>query len=276
MVKSMDYGEVKKKIVNLYTIFGALGLVLVLFVFLTIFHMFYTQITVDFNAIIEAAKDPTVLGAIWNSIFASFIATIIAFIFGVPLAYVLARKKFVGKGIVESIIDLPIVVPHTVAGIALLTLLGNRGLIGAPLNQINIVVRDSILGTSLAMLFVSLPFLINQAREGFEKVDPRLENVARNLGSSRAKTFFKITFPLSFRSLLAGSIMSWGRGISEFGAVVMIAYYPMTAPTLIFTRYNSYGLDNSRPVSIVLITISMAIFLVLRIISKGIKNYAKD
>ncbi len=272
----MDFRQLKRRIFNIYTVFSVLGFVLVLFVFLTIFHMFYSQVTIDFGTLIETAKDPAVLSAIWNSIYASLIATIIAFIFGVPLAYVLARKNFLGKEIVESIIDLPIVVPHTVACIALLTLFGRKGLIGAPLEEINIVVRDSIIGASLAMLFVSLPFLVNQAREGFEKVDPRLENVARNLGSSRSKTFFKITFPLSFRSLLAGSIMSWGRGISEFGAVVMIAYYPMVAPTLIFTRYNSYGLDNSRPVSIVLIVISMGIFFVLRIISRGIKNYAED
>lgn len=272
----MNLKPIRKQIFNLYTIFTVMGLVLVLFVFLTIFNMFYSQITMDIGILIETAQDPEVLTAIWNSIFASLLATIIAFIFGVPLAYILARKNFIGKEIIESIIDLPIIVPHTVAGIALLTVFGRQGLIGAPLEQINIAFRDSILGTVLAMLFVSLPFLVNQAREGFEKIDPRLENVARNLGSSRTKTFFKITFPLSFRSLLSGSIMTWGRGISEFGAVIMIAYYPMVAPTLIFTKYNNYGLESSRPVSIVLITISLGIFFILRIISRGITDHAKN
>jgi len=182
---------------------------------------------------------------------------------------------FPGKRLVESIIDVPVVVPHTVAGIALLTVFGSRGFIGGPL-EAYIQFRDALPGIVVAMLFVSLPYLANSAREGFKSVDPRLENAARSLGAPLWKAFLFVTLPLSARHILIGAIMTWARAISEFGAVVLIAYYPMIGPTLIYDRFLSYGLSASRPIAVLLILVTLSIFIVIRVLSAGWSIYDRD
>ncbi len=250
--------------------FALVGLIILTFIIVPIANMIVTQI-IDINALITTAKDITVLKSIWLSVYAALLSTLIALIFGVPLAYVLARRDFWGKQMIESIIDLPVVVPHTVAGIALLTVFGSHGLFGSPLHSYLRFV-DALPGIVIAMLFVSLPFLINSAREGFESVDPRLENVARSLGASRFKVIYKITLPLASRHILVGAIMSWARAISEFGAVVIIAYYPMVAPVLIYERFLSEGLSSARPVAVLLMLISLLLFVLLRIASARLRK----
>jgi len=256
-------------------IFSLLLLVLFLFIFLTLSNMIFGQIRDDFQGLIEAAKNKSVIGSIFLSLYAGFLATLLAFLLGVPTGYILARFDFPGKRLVESIIDVPVVVPHTVAGIAILTVFGSRGLIGGPLNGY-IQFRDAIPGIVIAMLFVSLPYLANSAREGFKSVDPRLENAARSLGAPLWKAFLFVTLPLSARHLLIGAIMTWARAISEFGAVVLIAYYPMIGPTLIYDRFLSYGLSASRPIAVLLILVTLSIFIVIRVLSAGWSIYDRD
>ncbi len=236
--------------------------VILLFILLPV----VTTVTLQFfNAeeFLKAASDPAVWKVILTTYYAALNSTVIAIIFGTPLAYILARKDFPGKSIVEGIVDLPVVIPHTVAGIALLVVFGSKGLIG---NFSPIRFVDALPGIVVAMLFVSVPIYINQAKEGFASVDVRLEHVARTLGSSPMRVFFTISLPLSIRHIAAGAIMSWARGISEFGAVVVIAYYPMVAPTLIYERYLSQGLSAAMPVAAILILLSLIVFVALRIL----------
>ncbi|WP_292487470.1 ABC transporter permease [Methanohalobium sp.] len=249
--------------------------ILLFFVFITLSNMIVQQIVSDFSGLIEAVRDSSVLEAIFLSLYSGFLATLISFILGVPTAYLLARKDFIGKRIIESILDIPVVVPHTVAGIALLTIFGANGLIGDPLESI-VQFRDALAGTVVAMLFVSAPYLTNSAREGFQSVDPRLENAARSLGAPLWKAFLFVTFPLASRHLLTGSIMCWARAISEFGAVIMLAYYPMVGPTLIYERFTSMGLSESRPIAVLLILVTLTIFVILRMISSGWRRYDRD
>jgi molybdate/tungstate transport system permease protein len=256
-------------------IFSLLLLVLFLFIFLTLSNMIFGQIFSDFPKLVDAAKNRAVMNSIFLSLYAGLLATLFAFFFGAPTGYILARFDFPGKRLVESIIDVPVVVPHTVAGIALLTVFGSNGLIGGPL-EAYIRFRDALPGIVVAMLFVSLPYLANSAREGFKSVDPRLENAARSLGAPLWKVFFLITLPLSARHLLIGAVMTWARAISEFGAVVIIAYYPMISPTLIYDRFLSYGLSASRPIAVLLILVTLSIFIVIRVLSAGWSIYDKD
>jgi len=246
-------------------LFSLIGFFILAFIILTLANTILTQVLLDLDGFIKTTRDPSVWDAIFLSAYTAFLATAIAFLSGVPLAYVLARGNFIGKGLIEGVIDLPIVIPHTVAGIALLTVFGRHGLIGQ-FSLLRFV--DAVPGIVVAMLFVSAPFLINSAREGFESVDPRLENVARSLGASGWRTFCRITFPLASRHLLTGAIMCWARAVSEFGAVVVIAYHPMIAPTLIYERYISAGLSASRPVSVLLIIFCLVIFVILRILAR--------
>ena len=124
---------------------------------------------------------------------------------------------------------------------------------------------DSLAGIIIAMLFVSVPFLINSAKDGFRKVDVRLENVARTLGASPWQVFRRVTFPLAWRSIVAGTLMMWARGISEFGAVIILTYYPMVTSTLIYERFASYGLTQAVPIAAILIIICALIFIGFRL-----------
>lgn len=259
----------------LMLLFYFLSLVLLFFVFVVIANMIIGQVLTDLSGLVDAASSKPVLKSIFLSLYAGFLATIISLLLGVPTAYILARKNFTGKRFVESMLDVPVVIPHTVAGIALLTVFGANGLLGAPL-QPYIQFRDAMPGIVVAMLFVSAPYLTNSAREGFKNVDPKLENVARSLGAPLWKTFAIVTLPLASRHLLIGSIMCWARAISEFGAVVMIAYYPMIGPTLIYDRYLSQGLTASRPIAVLLILVTLVIFIAVRILSAGWRVYDKD
>lgn len=234
------------------------------------------MVSSDLNSIIVNLQDTQVISAIFVSVYCALIATLIAILFGVPLAYTLARHDFFGKGFVESIVDIPIVIPHTVSGIALLLVFTSGGILGAPFSKLGIVFTNAIPGIIIAMLFASSSFVVNSAREGFEGVDPRMEKVARTLGSGSMRTFFVISLPLALRSIVVGSILCWARAISEFGAIIILAFYPMAASTLIYTRFVQFGLSESTPVAVILISICLILFLVVRLIIRGWRTYDKN
>jgi len=242
--------------------FTLLGLIIFLFI---IVPLLKTIVTADPGILLETALDGEVMSSIGLTLYAALIATAIGFILGVPLAYLLARAEFPGKNLVEGLVDIPIVVPHIAAGIALLFVFGRSFLVGRAFSFVGIDFLDSIAGIVVAMLFVSIPFLINSAKEGFRKVDVRLEKVARSLGASPWQTFFKVSFPLAWRSIVSGSMMMWARGISEFAAVVILAYHPMIASTLIYERFESYGLSYAQPVAVLLILICLVAFILFRL-----------
>lgn len=215
----------------------------------------------------ETIQDKNVVRSIWLSVYTAGSAAVIAFLLGTPLAYLLARTRFRGKRLVESIIDLPIVIPHPVVGIAILSLAGREHWLGELMKSVNIRIMGSVTGIIVVLTFVGIPFYINTVKDGFESVSPRLENVSRSLGASMFSTFFRITFPLAWRSMLIGIIMCSARAISEFGAVVIVAYHPMIAPVMIYERFEAYGLKYSQPVAVWLVLICLTLFLVLRILS---------
>lgn len=257
------YRYISKILVNPLTfVFVVLSFIIILFISLPILAIISQE---TLGSLVNTFKDPIVRNAIILSMMDALFATLIALVFGIPLAYLLARKEFIGKSVIQGIVDLPVVIPHTVAGIALLLVFSAHGLIGAPLATIGVKFVDAEPGIIIAMLFVSAPFVINSAKDGFAAVDPRLESVARSLGASQTKTFFTIALPLAARAIVTGSVMSWARAISEFGAVVVIAYYPMIAPTLIYERFTAFGLEASRPIAVLLILICLAVFIALRI-----------
>lgn len=245
-------------------LFVVLGTLLILFVAWPLLR----TVTASGPAVLwRTLLDEEVRGSIGLTFYASLIATAIAFICGVPLAYLLARVDFPGKRLVEGIIDVPIVVPHSAAGIALLMAFGRRTLLGQAFGLLGLKFVSAAPGIVIAMLFVSLSFLVNAAREGFEAVNPRLENIARTLGASPWRAFWSVSFPLAWRSILSGMILMWARGISEFGAVVILAYHPMVAPVLLYERFESYGLDYSRPIATLMILICLATFVALRLVA---------
>jgi len=215
----------------------------------------------------ETIHDKNVVRSIWLSIYTAMAAAGISFVVGTPLAYVLARSHFRGKHLIESIIDLPIVIPHPVVGIAILSVAGKNHWLGTLMSELGIRIMGSTTGIITVLTFVGMPFYINALKSGFESISPRLENVSRSLGASMWSTFIRITFPLAWRSVLVGLIMCSARAISEFGAVVVVAYHPMIAPVLIYERYEAYGLKYSQPVAVWLVLICLTLFLALRVLA---------
>lgn len=216
---------------------------------------------------VETLKDPAVIQSVWLSMSTSFVAACIAMVFGTPLAYILARHSFPGKRIVESLIDLPIMIPHPVVGIALLSVTGRNTWFGQCLDRIGLEIMGTTTGIVSVLIFVGLPFYVNTVKGGIESVPIRLENVSRSLGAGRCETFFRVIFPLAWRYMLVGMIMCMARAISEFGAIIIVAYHPMTAPVLMYERFTAYGLGWSQPVAVILIIVSMLFFLLLRAFS---------
>ncbi len=216
----------------------------------------------------ETAGDKVVQDSILLTVCVSFAATFFFSIAAVPFAWLLARKNFPLKSIVQGIIDLPVVLPHTAAGIALLGFISRDGLLGKAASAVGLNLVNNPAGIALAMAFVSLPFLINSARDGFAAIPERLEKAALNLGASRSRVFATISLPLAWRSIITGFVMMFARGMSEFGAVVIIAYHPMIAPVLIYDRFSSFGLKYARPAAVLFIIVALIVFTFLRLLSE--------
>ena len=217
----------------------------------------------------QAAATAAIRDATLLSLQAAAITAAIATVFGVPLAWLLARGTFRGRALVQAVVDLPLVVPHTVAGIALLFLLGRTGWVGGPAGRLGISFYGTQLGIIAAMLFVSVPFAVNSARVAFEAIDPRLEQAARSLGATGWHTFRRVTLPLGLRGVLTGAVLVYARSISEFGAVVIIAYYPATAPVEIYNLFLQSGLTQSAAAAVVLLIVTLSTFLVFRTLASG-------
>jgi molybdate transport system permease protein len=153
----------------------------------------------------------------------AFAATVVILPFGVLAALVLARYRGPGKGAIETVLALPLVLPPTAVGLLLLEMLGRRSPVGGFLSRLGLEVVFTWKAVLLAMAVMSFPLLVRSARTAFEEVDPRLVGLARTLGSSSAAAFFRVTLPLAWRGVLAGVVLAFARALGEFGATVMIA-----------------------------------------------------
>lgn len=224
------------------------------------------------SELLETVRDRDVQDSIWLTIWISFTVTLLFAVAAVPLAWLLARKNFPLRSIVQGIIDLPVVLPHTAAGIAILGFISRDGFLGKIADSLGLNLINNPAGIGLAMAFVSIPFLINSARDGFSAVPERLEKAALTLGASRTRVFFTISLPLAWRSIMTGFVMMFARGMSEFGAVVIVAYHPMIAPVLIYERFTSFGLKYARPASVVFIMVALIVFIILRLLASPIKK----
>lgn len=254
-----------KKTDNISLVFSFLAGLLLLFLLAPLIGLFLSTTPLS---LFETAQEPEVQKSIWLTISSSMAATLIFSIGAIPLAYLLARKKFIFKRILLGIINIPVIIPHSAAGIALLGIISRDTLLGKIAESLGFSFVNNPAGIMVAMAFVSLPYLINAAIDGFLSVPERLEKVALTLGASKSRVFFTISLPLAWRSILTGLIMMWGRGLSEFGAVIIIAYHPMITPVMIFERFSSYGLQYATPVTVLFISICLAIFVAMKVISK--------
>ncbi len=250
--------------------FLALALVLVLFLVLPLVAIFLRALSAD----PKAWFDPATLDALALSLWTASLSAILAIAVGTPVAYLLAREQFWGKTIVDTIVDLPMVLPPAVAGIALLMAFGRSGLVGPVLAAVGIQLPFTTAAVIMAETFVAAPFYVRAAKAGFASVDRGLEQMSAVLGESPLRTFFRVTLPLSWPALFGGVLMTWARALGEFGATIMFAGNfqgrTQTMPLAIYIGLES-NLDSAVALAVILIIVSFAILVAVRAVSpKGL------
>jgi molybdate/tungstate transport system permease protein len=217
----------------------------------------------------QLGTDPELRASLALTALTATAATVVAVLLGTPLAYLLARRRLPAAPLVGALLDLPLLIPHPVAGIALLLAFGRSSPAGAALARAGLAIVGSPLGIALAMLFVAAPLYVSGAREVIARVDERYESVARTLGDSWWRAAWRVTLPLSGRGLLAAAIVMWARAVSEFGAIVILTYNPKVASVLSYDRFTAFGLDSALPVAAVLVLLALVPLLALRSLRTG-------
>jgi molybdate transport system permease protein len=221
----------------------------------------------------DALRDPVVREALILSLLTTSVTLVIALVLGTPVAWLLARYRFRGRDALDTLFDLPMVLPPAVAGVALLMAFGRRGTLGPFLSDtFGIELPFTTAAVVLAQAFVATPFYVKAAKAGFETVDPDLEQVAATLGISRFQTFVSITVPLALPSLLGGAVMAWARALGEFGATIMFAGNFMgrtqTMPLAIYQTMESGQLNAALVLSGILVIVSFSVLIAFKLLAR--------
>jgi len=210
---------------------------------------------------------PDVAQAIWVSVVTTLITLGLTIIAGTPLAYLLARRRFRGRTMLDTLIDLPMVLPPSVAGIALLVAFGRRGLLGQYISAAGVDIAFSQAAVVLAQTFVAAPFYIKSAISGFAGVDGELEQAAALDGASAPQVFRHVTLPLAGTALFAGAVMTWARALGEFGATIIFAgNFPGRTQTMPLAIYIGFELELNvaLTLSVLLLGVSFAVLFVVK------------
>jgi molybdate transport system permease protein len=214
--------------------------------------------------------DPEALDALRLSFMCSTIAVVLIVVFGTPAAYLIATRRFRGRAVLITLIELPLVMPPAVAGIGLLAALGPLGLLGGLVHDLGLELVLSTSGVVIALTFVAAPFYLRQAQSAFEAVDTTLLDASRTLGASEARTFFAIAIPTSGAGLVSGLALAWGRALGEFGATLMFAGsfrgITQTVPLAIYDLF-AIDFDGALALSAVLVAVSAALLLSIKLLT---------
>jgi molybdate transport system permease protein len=231
---------------------------------------------VDAAQLLVNLRSPAVGQAIGLSVITSAITTALALLLGTPLAYLLARRRFAGSAVLDTLVDLPMVLPPSVAGIALLVAFGRRGLFGQYFDDVGLQIAFSQTAVVLAQMFVAAPFYVKAASAGFADVDRELEQAAAIDGAGPLRVFSAITLPLAKTSLLGGLVMTWARALGEFGATIIFAgNFPGRTQTMPLAIYLGFELNFNVALTLALILLATSfavLFVVKRILGQAIQT----
>ncbi len=245
----------------LYTI----SILFFLFIFTVLFSLFISTSFIEF---LNQLNSPLVIYSIFISLETSLIVVIITLIIGLPVSYILALSNLKFKKLLDTLLDLPIIIPPLVSGLALLVLLSANGLLGKLLYDWNIKIIFTKKGIIIAQLFVASPFFIKMVKEGISKIPKDILDASSTLGASPSYTFFYIIIPMARKELISGIIMTWARALGEFGATAMVAgCIPQKTSTMtitIYTQAMSGDLSSSIALALILITLSSLIILIIK------------
>jgi len=260
----------------LKTALGFLLILAVAFIALPVASLFLKS---PLDATIRSMQDPVVIDALRLSLTTSTLTILVVVLMGTPIAYVNARFHYPGKEIADSLIDLPVIMPPAVAGIALLMAFGRMGILGHYLNAFGFCIAFTTLAVVMAQVFVSSPFYIRQAKTSFEDVDMAFENAARTLGASRFYTFFHVILPMASNGLVSGAIMAFARSLGEFGATIMFAGNfqgrTQTMPLAIYTAMQG-DLDVSLCLAMILVAISFLVIALVKTLTRRVHKNVRS
>ncbi len=219
--------------------------------------------------LLEALGEPGALDALWLSLRTTAISMGIILLVGTPAAYLLATRSFRGKALFVTLIELPLVLPPAVAGIALLAAVGPAGILGGAIEDLGIQLALATAGVVVALTFVASPFYVRQAMAAFASVDPTLLDASRTLGASEARGFLRVMIPSALPGLAAGTALALGRALGEFGATLMFAGsfegITQTVPLAIYDRFSTQ-FDAALALSAVLVGVSAGILLLVKLV----------
>ncbi len=225
------------------------------------------------GSLANALTAQVVLSALALSLTTTAVSLVLTVAFGLPLAFLLARRRFRGSWLVEAIVDLPLVLPPSVAGLALLLVLGRRGFLGGPLDAVGIEIPFTTFAVILAQTFVSAPFFVRSARTGIAGVARDYEDAARIDGASEIDVFRHITVALAAGPLAAGLVMSWARALGEFGATIMFAGNiegkTQTLPLVVYGEFEGGDLDASIAAAAILVLAAFGVLVAVRLLHWG-------
>jgi molybdate transport system permease protein len=217
----------------------------------------------------EAITSPGVIDALTLSLSTTFVSLGVVLFLGVPLAWLLARSSFRGRSLAEAIVDLPIVLPPSVAGLALLLAFGRRGLVGDGLATVGVGVPFTTLAVIVAQVFVSTPFFVRATRAGLRSVSSEIEEQARVDGASERAILWRVTLPLSASAVGAGMVLAWARAMGEFGATIMFAgslqRRTQTLPLFVYGEFQS-SLEAAVAAAAILVLAALAVLVAVRLL----------
>lgn len=220
--------------------------------------------------LVDSLGDPVARDALWLSLKTTLIALVIIIVVGTPAAYLLATRSFRGQSVIQTLIELPLVLPPAAAGIGLLAALGPNGLLGGWLEDAGIELVLQTAGVVVALVFVAAPFYLRQAEAAFAAVSPTVVQASRTLGAGEAATFLRVVIPTARSGLLAGTALAWGRALGEFGATLMFAGsfrgVTQTVPLAIYDRF-AQDFPAALALSAVLVCVSFGLLLSVKLIT---------
>ena len=246
-----------------------LPILFLFFIGIPLLAIFYN---LDVSRLGAEFRNPEIISALDLGLVTSLLASLLSVIFGVPTAYLLATRNFTGKSVFDAVLDVPIVLPPAVAGLALLLAFAPRGLLGPELRQIGVVLPGSTLAVVLSQFFVASPFVLRSSKAAFENVDKKIVDSARLLNPSKLGVFFTVTLPIAANGVLAGVIMTWARAMGEFGATLMFAgNLPGVTQTMPLAIYMLMAEDPlaSNVLSAILVVTSFSILIIFRLLGRG-------
>ncbi|PYG84853.1 sulfate transport system permease protein [Ruminiclostridium sufflavum DSM 19573] len=228
----------------------------------------------------DCITDKMVLHAYQVSFVCSFIAALINCVFGLILAWVLTRYKFPGRRLLDGLIELPFALPTAVAGIALTTIYADQGWIGSLFKPLGVKISYTLIGITIALIFIGIPFVVRSVQPVLEKLDSQYEEAAEMLGASRLRTFFKVIFPEILPALLTGFGLAFSRGLGEYGSVVFIAgnipYKTQIAPLIIMGKLEQFSYAGATAIALVMIVFAFILLFAINFIQGRMNKAAKN